>query len=93
MLFLAISEPLPTRSFAVVQDRQQFWSWVQPLKDAGCIRSVHAKVGRGAVVLFDVADNAELHRHLNAWCDMIPARFEIHALIDPDAARSFLSER
>ena len=53
-------------------------------------RSVHAKVGRGAVVLFNVASNEGLHRRLNEWADIIPARFDVHALIDPEAAKQFL---
>jgi hypothetical protein len=29
---------------------------------------------------------------LNEWADIIPARFEVHALIEPDAARAFLDK-
>ena len=45
------------------------------------------------VVLFDVPSNEALHAHLNAWADIIPARFEVHALIDPANARRFLDEQ
>ena len=45
-----------------------------------------------AVVLFDVPSNEALHRRLNQWADIIPARFEVHALIDPEAAKQFLRE-
>ena len=55
MLFLVISEPRPERPSSVTAARQSYWRWIQPLIDAGEVRSVHAKVGRGAVVLFDVA--------------------------------------
>jgi hypothetical protein len=44
-------------------------------------------------VLFDVASNEVLHAHLNAWADIIPARFEVHALIDPANARRFLDQQ
>ncbi len=91
MLFLVISEPRPEPPTSVAPARQRFWSWIQPLIDAGEVRSVHAKVGRGAVVLFDVASNETLHAHLNAWADIVPARFDVHALIDPAAARRFLT--
>ena len=92
MLFLVISEPRPELPSSVVASRQRYWTWVQPLIDSGEVRSVHAKVGRGAVVLFDVASNEALHTHLNAWADIIPATFQVHALIDPQAARRFLDK-
>jgi hypothetical protein len=93
MLFLVISEPRPERPSSVTGSRQSYWTWIQPLIDAGEVRSVHAKVGRGAVVLFDVPSNEVLHAHLNAWADIIPATFEVHALIDPANARRFLEEQ
>jgi len=91
MLFLVISEPRAEPPSTVTAARQRYWTWIQPLIDAGEVRSVHAKVGRGAVVLFDVASNQALHAHLNAWADIIPAQFQVHALIDPEHARRFLA--
>lgn len=93
MLFLVISEPRPEPPTTVTAARQRYWPWIQRLIDAGEVRSVHAKVGRGAVVLFDVASNEALHVHLNAWADIVPARFEVHALIEPEAARRFLGSQ
>jgi hypothetical protein len=93
MLFLVISEPRPEPPSSVVASRQRFWTWVQPLIDRGEVRSIHAKVGRGAVALFDVASNEALHAHLNGWADIIPAHFQVHALIDPDAAKQFLHQQ
>ena len=90
MLFLVISEPRPEPPSVVTASRRRYWQWIEPLQASGEVRSVHAKVGRGAVVLFDVASNEALHRRLNEWADIIPARFEIHALIDPDSAQRFL---
>jgi hypothetical protein len=93
MLFLVISEPRPEPPTGIAASRQRFWTWVDPLIAAGRVRSIHAKVGRGAVALFDVESNEMLHGFLNAWADIIPARFEVHALIDPDSARRFLAEQ
>ena len=93
MLFLVISEPRPEPPSAVTAARQRYWTWIQPLIDSGEVRSIHAKVGRGAVVLFDVASNEALHAHLNGWADIIPARFEVHALIDPGQAQRFLDQQ
>ena len=90
MLFLVISEPRPEPPNTVLAQRQAFWRWIAPLQASGEVRSVHARVGRGAVVLFDVADNEALHRRLSEWAGMIPARFDIHPLIEPAAARAFL---
>jgi hypothetical protein len=90
MLFLVISEPRPERPSSVTAARQSYWTWIQPLIEGGEVRSVHARVGRGAVVLFDVASHEALHAHLNAWADMIPATFQVHALLDPANARRFL---
>jgi len=93
MLFLVISEPRPEPPTAVAATRQRFWQWIQPLQERGEVQSVHAKVGRGAAVLFDVASNEALHAHLNAWADIIPASFQVHALIDPARAHQFLAQQ
>jgi muconolactone delta-isomerase len=90
MLFLVISEPRPEPPSAVTASRQRYWQWIRPLQDSGEVRSVHARVGRGAVVLFDVPSNEQLHRRMNEWADIIPARFEVYPLIDPDAAQAYL---
>lgn len=90
MLFLVISEPRPERPSTVTVQRRRYWDWVAPLQAAGTVRAVHAKVGRGAVVLFDVPDHEALHRHLTAWAEIVPARFDIHPLIEAAHAQSFL---
>jgi hypothetical protein len=91
MLFLVISEPRPEPPSSVTSSRKRYWEWIAPLQASGEVRSVHAKVGRGAVVLFDVSSNEQLHQRLNEWADIIPARFEVHALIDSDAAKRYLN--
>jgi hypothetical protein len=60
MLFLVISEPRPEPPSSVIAQRKLYWEWVAPLQASGEVRSVHAKVGRGAVVLFDVPSNERL---------------------------------
>jgi muconolactone delta-isomerase len=91
MLFLVISEPRPEPPAAVAAQRQAFWRWVEPLMASGEVRSVHARVGRGAVVLFDVPDNETLHRRLTEWAQMVPAQFSTYPLIDPKAAQAALA--
>jgi hypothetical protein len=90
MLFLVISEPRPEPPSSVVGSRQRYWQWIEPLHASGEVSSVYARVGRGAVVLFDVPSNEALHRRLNEWQEIIPVRFEIHPLIDPAAAQHYL---
>ena len=91
MLFLVISDPRPEPPGSVTAARQRFWQWVEPLRTSGEVRSIYAKVDRGAAALFDVPSNEALHRRLNEWAEIFPARFDVHALIDPDAAQRFLS--
>ena len=93
MLFLVISEPRPEPPSAMAAARQRYWPWVHAKMESGQVRTVHARVGRGAVVLFDVESNEMLHRLLNEWADIIPAQFEVFPLIDPDTARDFLGEQ
>ena len=54
-------------------------------------RHIYPRVGRGAVAIFDVADNNALHRILNEWADIIPAQFETYPLVDLDSAQRVLA--
>ena len=94
MLFLVITRPAPTRPSEARSNRQKLWEWARPLMDQGVIkdRAMYAKVGRGAIVIFDVESNEELHRLLSQWLELIPAEFEVHPLMDHDATAAFLSE-
>lgn len=91
MLFLVISTPRPERPSEVLSDRRRYWEWLRPLQESGTVRSVHARVGRGAVVLFDVDSLEALHRLVTQWCDIIPAQFEIHPLLEAGSAQDFLA--
>lgn len=90
MLFLAISTPRAEEPSRMKSRRQRYWRWVEPLQRSGAVRSVYARTGRGAVVLFDVDSNETLHRLLNEWGEIIPAAFDIYPLIDAQAAKQFL---
>ena len=91
MLFLVISTPRPDKPSSIVASRSSYWDWMQPLLDAGTARSVYARVGRGAVALFDVDSNETLHRLINEWSDIMPAQFDIYPLLDQAAAQGFLA--
>ena len=94
MLFLVVTKPAPTRPSAVRSDRQQLWEWARPLMERGVIRdrAMYAKVGRGAMAIFDVESNEELHRLLSQWLELVPAEIEVCPLMDHDAMATFLSE-
>ena len=52
-----------------------------------CIRD---STGRGAVAIFDVDSNDVLHRLLNEWSEIMPAKFDIYPLLDSESIKSFL---
>jgi muconolactone delta-isomerase len=91
MLFLVISTPRPDHPTAIIDARSRYWDWMRPLLNSGMARSVHARVGRGAVALFDVDSNATLHRLMNEWTDIIPAHFDVYPLLDEDSAKAYLA--
>jgi hypothetical protein len=91
MLFLVISTPRPERPSEVAGARQAFWPWIAGYQKQGVCRHVYPRAGRGAVAVFDVADNNALHRILNEWADIIPAEFATHPLVDLDATQRMLA--
>lgn len=93
MLFLVISTPRPEKPSTMTTQRKKFWRWIDPMLKSGRCRSVYARAGRGAVALFDVKSNEELHALMNSWAELIPAHFEVYPLIDSKAAQKFLKSR
>jgi len=91
MLFLVVSTPRPERPSELAHTRQSFWSWIARYEARGVCRQSYARVGRGAVAVFDVADNNALHQILNEWADIIPAHFDTYPLIDVEAAKRMLA--
>jgi muconolactone delta-isomerase len=91
MLFLVVSTPRPERSSDAAKARQSFWPWISAYEKRGVCQHIYARVGRGAVAVFDVEDNDALHRILNEWADIIPAHFDTYPLIDTDAAKQMLA--
>jgi muconolactone delta-isomerase len=93
MLFLVISTPRPDHPTNMIEARTKYWDWMRALIDSGQSRMVYARVGRGAVALFDVDSNDTLHRLINEWSEIIPAHHEIFPLLDEDAAKVFLAKQ
>ncbi|MBO9355897.1 hypothetical protein GG851_18065 [Bordetella petrii] len=90
MLFLVISNPRPESPSTVKSNRQAYWKWIQPLLESKQALSVHARVGRGGVVLFDVDSNMTLHRLVSEWSEIVPAQFDIYPLVDSNSAQDYL---
>ena len=91
MLFLVVSTPRPERPSELVQARQLFWPWIAGYQARGVCQHIYARVGRGAVAVFDVDDNDAIHRVLNEWADIVPAHFDTYPLIDVEAAKQMLA--
>ncbi len=93
MLFAVISEPLPGRPSEAVANRRRYWEWLAPLQAAGTVQWIYARTGRGALAVLDVDSHETLHRLLNEWAEIVPARFDVLPLIDPATAQAFLADR
>ena len=91
MLFLVVSTPRPERPSDVATNRQSFWPWIGAYQDRKICRHIYARVGRGAIAIFDVDSNNDLHRILNEWADIIPAHFETYPLVDTQATAQLLA--
>jgi muconolactone delta-isomerase len=91
MLFLVISTPRPERPTELARSRQSFWPWIGKYEASGGCKHIYARVGRGAVAIFDVESNAALHLILNEWADIIPAHFDTYPLVELDATKRMLA--
>ena len=90
-LFLVISTPRPERPSEMAERRQSFWPWIGKYETAEICKQIYARVGRGAVAVFDVESNEQLHRILNEWADIIPAEFDVYPLVDTGETKKMLA--
>lgn len=81
MLFLVISSPSPGKPTVAREGQRQFWNWLNALLQAGTAKQAYTKLGRGAVVVFDVDSHETLHKLINQWSECVPAAFEVHAML------------
>jgi hypothetical protein len=91
VLVLVISTPRPERPSDLATRRQSFWPWIAKYEASGACRHVYARVGRGAIAVFDVESNEVLHQILNEWADIIPAHFDTYPLVDLEATKRMLA--
>jgi hypothetical protein len=81
MHFLVISSPRAEQPSAARANQKAWWDWINALMDQGVAKHVYTKLGRGAVVIFDVDSHETMHKLVNQWAESIPAAFEVHALL------------
>ena len=81
MHFLVISSPRAEKPSAARGNQKEWWDWINALIAQGVAKHVYTKLGRGAVVIFDVDSHETMHKLVNQWSEWIPAGFEVHALL------------
>lgn len=81
MHFLVISSPRAEKPSAARGNQKEWWDWINALIGQGVAKHVYTKLGRGAVVVFDVDSHETMHKLVNQWSELIPAGFEVHALL------------
>jgi len=84
MLFMVISTPRPDQPSKMRAKQRDWWNWIRPLERSGKVKAVYIKIGRGGIVVFDVASNEELHTLVNQWSEFIPAEFQVLPLAAPE---------
>jgi len=63
--------------------RAKFRRWIEGLKANKTVISFYPRVGRGAVVIFEVSSNDELHALLMEWANIVPAQHDVYPLATP----------
>ena len=84
MHYLVISTPRPEKPSEARANQKAWWAWLQPLVDAGVAKHVYTKLGRGAVIIFNVEGPEVIHKLVNQWSECVPATFEVEALLPMD---------
>ena len=90
MLVLVISTPHPSSPEQGATQRLAWRDWVAALQHGGQIREWYLRVGRGAVIVFDVPDNEALHARLTEWLTYVPAHFDVYPLVTPETQERLL---
>ena len=81
MHYLVISTPAAAKPSAARGGQAAWWDWVNALIAQGTAKHVYTKLGRGAVIIFDVDAPETLHKLVNQWNEHVPATFEIEPLL------------
>ena len=92
MLVLVISTPHPSAPGDRADSRLRWRDWVAGLERTGQVRAWYLRVGRGAVIVFDVPDNDVLHARLTEWLTYVPAHFDVYPLVTPAVQERLLRD-
>ena len=84
MLFLVISTPRADPPSSMRERQKAYWAWLNERMAEGKVQHIWNKAGRGAVAIVDLPSNEELHKLVNQWQEIVPATFEITALISKE---------
>jgi muconolactone delta-isomerase len=84
MHFLVISTPAAQKPSAARDNQKQWWDWINKLAKDGVAKHIYTKLGRGAVVIFDVDSHETMHKLVNQWAECVPADFQVQALLPKD---------
>ena len=81
MNFLVISTPMAQKPSLARDNQKQWWDWINHLQSIGVAKHIYTKLGRGAVVIFDVQQHEDVHKLVNQWAECVPATFEVTAIL------------
>ncbi len=81
MHFLVISTPAALSPSAARGGQKKWWEWINDLAAKGVAKHIYTKLGRGAVIIFEVDSHGTLHKIVNQWSELVPATFEVEALL------------
>ncbi|MBM3343822.1 MAG: hypothetical protein FJY56_17190 [Betaproteobacteria bacterium] len=81
MHYLVISTPKAEQPSLMRDTQVKWWDWINALKSGGVAQHIYTKLGRGAVVIFDVDSPHTLHKLVNQWNELVPATFEVEPLL------------
>jgi hypothetical protein len=81
MHYLVVSTPAAQKPSGMREGQKQWWDWINGLIDRGIAKHVYTKLGRGAVIVFDVDSPETLHKLVNQWNECVPATFEVEPLL------------
>lgn len=81
MHYLVISTPRAEKPSVIRPGQKDWWDWVNALAAKGVAKHVYTKLGRGAVIIFDVERPEDIHKLVNQWAELVPATFEVEPLL------------
>lgn len=82
MKYMVMSTPQPGAPSQMRGRQAEFWDWLSTLEATNVVEHCFVKVGRGAILVFDVPDHETLHRLIGEWSDRIAAEFTVIPLVD-----------